>query len=307
MKFTEAKLEQTFIELLGIEGYPHSFGNTIVRSVDEVLIEADFREYLNARYHSENITVAEINTILLQLKNLPASDLYESNKTIMQWLADGFILKREDRSQKDIHIELIDYSGLTEHKVSNDIDIIAAEPKEAIYNKTYNNYKVITQLEITGTEKRIPDMILYINGLPLVVFEFKTAIQENCTIHNAYVQLTTRYKRDIPELFKYSAFCVISDGVNTKAGSFFAPYDFYYAWRSEPDRKLFDVDGFNSMFSMIHGMFNKKILRDIIQNFIYIPDSSKKDEKIVCRYPQYYAARSLYESIKKAEKPEGDG
>ena len=66
---------------------------------------------------------------------------------------------------------------------------------------------------------RIPDLILYINGLPLVVFEFKTAIQENTTIHDAYVQLTTRYKRDIPELFKYNAFCVISDGVNTKAGS----------------------------------------------------------------------------------------
>src|SRR5690606_3117453 len=106
--------------------------------------------------------------------------------------------------------------------------------------------------------------------------------------------------------FKYNAFCVISDGVNNKAGSFFAPYEFYYAWRRIAGLAK-DVDGIDSMFTLVQGMLHKNRLRDIIQNFIYIPDSSKKDEKIVCRYPQYYAARSLYENIKKAEKPEGDG
>jgi type I restriction enzyme R subunit len=217
-----------------------------------------------------------------------------------------FHFKREDRQQKDIHIELIDYRGLDKQRKSDNLDTIAAEPK-AQYGKDHNIYKFVNQLEIVGTERRIPDGIIYVNGLPVVVFEFKTAIQENTTIHNAYIQLTTRYKRDIPELFKYNAFCVISDGVNNKAGSFFAPYEFYYAWRSEPDRRIFDQDGINSMFSMVQGMFNQRTLRDIIRNFIYIPDSSKKDEKIVCRYPQYYAARTLYESIKKAEKPEGDG
>jgi len=120
------------------------------------------------------------------------------------------------------------------------------------------------------------------------------------------VQLTTRYKRDIPELFKYNAFCVISDGVNNKAGSFFAPYEFYYAWRRIAGLAK-DVDGIDSMFTLVQGMLNQNRLRDIVRNFIYLPDSSKKDEKIVCRYPQYYAARSLYENIKNAEKPEGDG
>jgi type I restriction enzyme R subunit len=153
---------------------------------------------------------------------------------------------------------------------------------------------------------RIPDLILYINGLPLVVFEFKTAIQENTTIHDAYVQLATRYKRDIPELFKYNAFCVISDGVNTKSGSFFAPYEFFYAWRKIEGMPN-EVDGIDAMFTLIQGMFNRKRLRDIIQNFIYLPDSSKKNEKIVCRYPQYYAAVKLFENIKSHQKPLGDG
>jgi type I restriction enzyme R subunit len=306
MKFTEAKLEDTFIELLGIEGYPHTLGNTIQRTVDEVLIESDLHTYLKKRYSAEGITDAEIKTILLQLNTLSASDLYETNKTIMRWLADGFILKREDRKQKDIHIEFIDYSGLSAHKIAEDLDVIAAEPKAEIYTETHNIYRFVNQLEITGTEKRIPDGILYINGLPLVVFEFKTAIKENCTVHDAYIQLTTRYRRDIPELFKYNAFCVLSDGVNTKAGSFFAPYEFYYAWRRIAGLAK-EVDGIDSMFTMIQGMLHPTRLRDIIRNFIYIPDTSKKDEKIVCRYPQYYAARALYDNIKIAQKPEGDG
>src|SRR5690606_13441019 len=169
-----------------------------------------------------------------------------------------------------------------------------------------NIYKFVTQLEIVGSEKRIPDGIIYINGLPLVVFEFKTAIREDATISDAFTQLTVRYRRDIPELFKYNTFCVISDGVNNKAGSFFAPYEFYYAWRRISGLSK-DVDGIDSMFTLIQGMLHQNRLRDIIQNFIYIPDTSKKDEKIVCRYPQYYAARALYDNIKKAQKPEGDG
>lgn len=283
MKFTEAKLEEAFIEVLENEGYPHSLGTTLSRKEDEVLIEDDLREFLKTKYKKEKITDTEIETILLQLKSLSAIDLYDTNKTIMNLLCDGFALKREDRNQKDIWIYLIDYS-----------------------TKNKNIYRFVNQLEITGNQKRIPDGIIYINGLPLVVFEFKSAIREEATILNAYVQLTTRYKRDIPELFKYNAFCVISDGVNNKAGSFFAPYEFYYAWRRIAGLTK-DVDGIDSMFTLVQGMLNQTRLRDIIQNFIYIPDNSKKDVKIVCRYPQYYAARKLYDNIKKAQKPDGDG
>jgi type I restriction enzyme, R subunit len=307
MKFSEAKLEEVFTELLGNEGFCHHLGITIKRRPDEVLIEEDLQNFLLKQYEEEGITVNEVKSIILNLKSLPASDLYESNKKFIRMVSDGFILKREDRNQKDIYIQLIDYKGLAKQKHAEPehlISIVAEDEEE--YGKDNNIYKFVNQLEITGTEKRIPDGIIYINGLPLVVLEFKTAIQEDCTIHDAYVQLTTRYKRDIPELFKYNAFCVISDGVNNKAGSFFAPYEFYYAWRRVAGLAK-EVDGIDSMYTLIEGMFNKNRLRDIIRNFIYIPDSSKKNEKIVCRYPQYYAARALFESIKKAQKPEGNG
>ena len=307
MKFTEQKLEKAFTELLGQEGYPHHLGITITRKPDEVLIEEDLSNFLLNQYAQENITLNEVNAIILQLKVLPSSDLYESNKTFLKMLSDGFILKREDRSQKDIYIQLINYAGLNKHRQPKEEELIyiIAEPEEN-YTIDTNIYKFVNQLEILGNEKRIPDGIVYINGLPLVVFEFKSAIREDATIHDAFKQLTVRYRRDIPEIFKYNVFCIISDGINNKAGSFFAPYDFYYAWR-RVEGLAKEVDGIDSMFTLVQGMFNKNRLRDIIRNFIYIPDSSKKNEKIVCRYPQYYAARALYNSIKQAQKPAGNG
>lgn len=283
-KFSEEKLENVFIELLDTEGYPHVIGNTISRYPDEVLIEQDLLDYLLTKYQRQKLTLTEAKSIILQLKSTPASDLYESNKKIMLWLSDGFLFKRENRNQKDILIELIDYDVIDD----------------------CNNYKFVNQLEIVGSEKRIPDGILYINGLPLVVFEFKSAIREEATIYDAYNQLTIRYRRDIPELFKYNVFCIISDGVNNKAGSFFAPYDFFYAWR-RVEGLAKEVDGIDSIFTLVQGMLNRNRLRDIIQNFIYMPDSSKKNEKIVCRYPQYYAANRLYQNIKLVQKPHGDG
>jgi type I restriction enzyme R subunit len=307
MKFTEEKLEKAFTELLVQEGFPHHLGITITRKPEEVLIEEDLQNFLLIHYAGQGITVNEIKSIILQLKSLSSSDLYESNKTFLKILSDGFILKRETRSQKDIYIQLIDYAGLNKHRQPTEdqlISLVTEENKE--YLKDKNIYKFVNQLEILGTEKRIPDGIVYINGLPLVVFEFKSAIREEATIYDAFKQLTVRYRRDIPELFKYNAFCVISDGVNNKSGSFFAPYEFFYAWRRVAGLAK-DVDGIDSMFTLVQGMFHKNRLRDIIRNFIYIPDSSKKNEKIVCRYPQYYAARALYDNIKKAQKPEGNG
>lgn len=299
MKFTESQLEKAFIDLLKAEDINHSLGGAVRKSefrgvqepppvyghiaTEKVILEDDFRHFLKSNYTAENITENEIQSIIRDLERLPASDLYESNKSFMKMVSDGFLLKREDRNQKDIYIQLIDYS-----------------------EKDNNTYKIVNQLAIKGYEMRIPDLIFYINGLPLVVFEFKTAIQENVTIYDAYKQLTTRYQKDIPELFKYNAFCVISDGANTKSGSFFAAYEFFYAWR-KVEGMTNEVDGIDSMFTLIQGMFNRNRIREIIQHFIYIPDSSKKNEKILCRYPQYYAATKLYDSIKRNQKPSGNG
>ena len=283
MKFTEEQLEKAVIELFKEEGFSYVKGQDIVRKIDDILIKDDLKKYLQNQYEKEGITDSEIESIIRKLEIFPSSALYESNKAIMKLISDGFVFKREDRNKKDLFIQLIDYS-----------------------EKDNNTFKIVNQFNIVGYHERIPDAIIYINGLPVVVFEFKSAIREEATIHDAFIQLTVRYQRDIPELFKYNAFCVISDGVNNKAGSFFAPYEFFYAWRRIEGSKK-EVDGIDSLYTLVKGMFDKHRLLDIIHNFIYLPDSSNKEEKIVCRYPQYYAANKLFENIKKNQRPLGDG
>ena len=330
MKFTEAQLEAAIIELLGEQGYPYTSGSDLSmadgsRQPEQVLIKDDLRAYLANRYAADEITTGEIDNIILQLETLPVGDLYESNKTFCKWLSDGFLLKREsgskpgEASKKDLYIQLIDYDQVNSEEVavaqeSYEMLPMAAEPSASYVATTQHNiFKIVNQLEIDSpsadNSMRIPDGILYINGLPVVVFEFKSAIrEEQASLHDAYVQLTTRYRRDIPQLFVFNALCVISDGVNNKMGNVFAPYDFYYAWRKVTGDESIEQDGINGLHTMLQGLFDKERLCDVIRNFIYFPDKSKGEVKIVCRYPQYYAARKLYENIKKERKlPNGEG
>ena len=286
MKFTEERLEQAVIQQLGQQGYPPCAACSLTRSPEDVLIKKDLRAYLARRYKSATISTAEIETLVRQLDSLPASDLYNSNKVFCQWLSDGFNLKREDRTAKDLYIQLLDFT-----------------------EKNDNIYKLVNQLEIEGKEgKRIPDAILYINGLPLVVFEFKSAIRaDQASIHHAYEQLTVRYRRDIPQLFVYNALCVISDGVNNKMGSLFAPYEFFYAWRKVTGEEPVPQEGMSSLTTMVQGLFDQRRLRQLLQHFIFFPDVSNKEEKIVCRYPQFYAVNKLYDNALAHRKPDGDG
>ena len=283
MGFNEHALELSIMELFQDEGYIHLTGDQIHREKSEVLLIDDIRQYLSDRYAADGITGGEIDGIILKLRSFSGT-LYEDNKSFIKLLTDGFILTREDRSQKDIYITLVDYE-----------------------NPEKNIFKIVNQVEIQGYEQlRIPDGIVYVNGLPLVVLEVKTAIDENTTIMNAYTQLTVRYKRDIPDLFIYNAFVVISDGANSKYGSLFSPYDFFYSWRKVNSEDK-DLDGINSLITMVKGLFRKDRLLGVVKNFIYFPDQSNKELKIVCRYPQYFAATKLYNNIKQHMRPDGDG
>lgn len=283
MKFTEESLERAVIELFSEIGVPHLRGQQLHRLPEEVILEEDLRDYLQKRYSAEGITPSEVDSIIRKIESLPSSALYESNKEFLRLLANGFSFVRQNRADKDFFVELLD--------------------KE---KPELNNFKIVNQLEVKGVEKRIPDAILYINGLPLVVIEFKSAIKENTTILDAHTQITVRYRRDIPNLLKYNAFCVISDGVNSKMGSMFSPYEYFYAWRKVHNSDQ-PSDGINSLFTLVRGLFDKSRVIDVVSNFIFFPDTAKKEEKFVCRYPQYYAARKLYENITNNLKPLGSG
>lgn len=286
MKYTESKLEQSFIELLQAEGYTYVSGQDIARKNNqEVLIRQDLSKFLLQQH--PDLEINEIEALTNELAFQSASNLYDSNKYICKLVADGLIFKRHNPLKKDIHVRYVDVNPET--------------------CKKNNTYKVVSQFEIQGNHLRIPDLILYINGIPLVVFELKTVIEEEIKIKAAFDQLTIRYERDIPELLKYNAFLVISDGVNTKSGTLFSPYEFFYAWNKITGYENKALDGIPSMFALIQGMLNRERLVNILHHFILFPDNSKHETKILARYPQYYAALKLYDNIVLHQKPKGDG
>lgn len=282
-KFDEAQLEQSIIELMVAEGWTYTPGEDIARQPDEVVIVEDLRAFLRRRNKAEGITDQEVEAAIHALSACDSAGIYSQNKSVMKRIMDGFSLKRQDLDKAPLYIYVIDFD----------------EPMN-------NTFRFVNQVEIEGECKRIPDGIAFVNGLPLVVFEFKSAIKENTTIQNAYDQLAIRYRRDIPDLFRYNAFVVISDGASNKFGSLFAPYDFFYGWR-KVEAKDTDADGINSLFTLIKGLFRPSRLIEVVHNFIFFPDTPKNEDKIVCRYPQFFAAKLLHDNILRHSRLNADG
>ena len=272
--FNEHTLEMAIMELFEQQGYSYVNGETIHKELTEVLLRDDLRMYLMDRYAQEGITPLEVERVIAKLTADNGAPLYEQNAQTYRLMTEGFAIKREDASLPDIFVEVIDFKNIDK-----------------------NIFKVVNQLEIKGQERRIPDGIVYVNGLPVVVLEFKSAVKEDTTIMNAYTQLTVRYRRDIPELFRYNAFVVISDGVNNKYGTLFTPYEFFYAWRKVERTDKANNDGIDSLHTMMAGLFRRERLLSVMKDFVFFPDNSKSERKIVCRYPQFFATHRLYENI----------
>lgn len=155
MKFDEHHLELSIMELFENQGYAHITGSEIHHEKTEVLLIDVLRNYLLFRYGSQNITENEITSAINRIKNI-SSDLYDENKKVLDLLCNGFTLRRDDPNQKDLFIQLIDFD----------------EPENNMFN-------IVNQLEVQGREQlRIPDGIVYINGIPVVVLEFKSAIKK---------------------------------------------------------------------------------------------------------------------------------
>lgn len=151
VNFNEHALEMSIMELFKEQGYIYLNGSQIHRERTEVLLMDDLKQYLYNRYAVDGITPSEVDGIALMLRNISGT-LYEANKAVYKLLCDGFILNREDRTQKDLYIELIDFD-----------------------NAENNIFKAVNQFEIGygNNERRIPDGIVFVNGIPVVVLEFK--------------------------------------------------------------------------------------------------------------------------------------
>lgn len=280
--FTEDKLEKAIIELFaGLQGYTHVPGEAIHRKFEDILLEDDLRNFLLNQY--ADLTEVEVIKIISRLKNIPSSPLYIGNREAFWLVNEGFDLQRDEPGKIALHVNYIDFE------------------------KPENNcFKVVNQYSVQGERLRRPDMLLFINGIPMAIFEFKTAIEEDKTIYDAWKQIHIRYCRDIPKLMKYCFLSIISDGANTKMGSIFTPYEYYYAWNKvDGDEKV--SNGISSLFTLVKGAFEIDRLTAILRDFVCYPDDSNSDMAIVTRYPQFFATNKMLENIKAHLKPSGDG
>ena len=280
-KFTEAELEKAIIELCEQQGYTYVCGEDMHRKYEDILLLDDLRSYLTSCYNGLSDT--EMQKIINKLSLINATPLYLGNREAFRLVNEGFDLARDAVSKVALHIDYINYD----------------EPDK-------NIFKVINQYSVQGEHLRRPDMLLFINGIPIAIFEFKTAIEEDTTIFDAWKQITIRYCRDIPKLMKYCFLSVISDGANTRMGSIFTPYEYYYAWNKANDTDTV-ANGISSLFTMIEGAFAKERVLALLRDFVFYPDDSPKNEAIVCRYPQFFGARKMLENIKLHMRPDGDG
>ncbi|MBN2795118.1 MAG: HsdR family type I site-specific deoxyribonuclease [Clostridia bacterium] len=282
-RFTEQELEQAIINLFEQEDYIYENGENIHRLFEDILLVDDLKKYLLKKYDKENLTENEIETIINSIKLVPSHPLYDGNKEVYRLINSGFSIARDDSALQNLHVSLIDF---------NDLD--------------NNIYKVVNQYSVQGSVLRRPDLIVFINGIPVCICEFKSAIREETTIVDAWKQINNRYKRDIPNLMKYCFLSMITDGANSKLGTIFTPYEYYYAWKKIDDGEAVS-DGINSLITMIKGALSQERITEILNDFVYYPDSTDVDLAVVTRYPQYFATKKMFENIKQHIKPDGDG
>ena len=273
-KYYENDFELAVLDIFKDSGWEYECGYDIHREKDEIIISEDFVNYLNNKYG--HMSHQEIEQIKSNLLNVNSQSLYRLMKETYSKLIKGYDLKRDDGS--NLYIDYIDFENINN-----------------------NIYKVVNQYEFSEYKDRRPDVIVFINGIPVSIFELKNPSDENVNIKDAYDQTHIRYSQDIPSLMKFDFINVISDGANTRYGSLFSSYEFYFKWNStdgdnyynsdiidiDLDELKTETDGIGTLNYLIEGLFNKETLLNIIKNYIYIPDNNNNDLIVLPKYYQY--------------------
>lgn len=287
-KIFESTIEEFVIELLQNQGWQYLSPEEqeLERpNLSEVVLKNRLRraiENINPHLSDEAREQA-----LRQVLNLPSQNLIDNNEAFHRLLTEG------------IEIEVMGADGIKGDKVWL-VDFENVENNEFV---ACNQFTVIEN----NVNKR-PDVVLFVNGLPLVVIELKNPIDENATVHKAFTQLQN-YKNAIPSLFYYNATLVASDGLDAKTGTISADFSRFMTWKSA-DGKKEDAGTIPQIETLVKGMLTKKILLDLIQHFIVFEKSKKEDAKTglssvvtikkIAAYHQYFAVNKAIESTLRA-------
>lgn len=281
MPFTEANYENAIIELLRDHlGYDYIYGPDVVREYTEPL----HVELLRVALHNINrgVATAAIDEAMDKVRNLATGSLLQKNAQFHDYLQNGVEVNYYDgKEQRSARIRLIDY----------DLPM-------------HNTFTAINQWTVEENSTRRADIVVFVNGLPLVVIELKSPSRENTDVSEAFRQLRN-YMIEIPSLFAYNAFCVMSDHATSKAGTITAGEDRYMEWKTT-DGSLLDtrLANFDVLF---RGMFDKVRLLEIVRNFLCFSKEEKSDAKILAAYHQFYAVRKAVDSTIEATKTDGKG
>lgn len=298
-KITENDIELYTIEELESLGFQFLNGPAIApdgdvperREYRDIILSGRLRAALQKL--NPDIPVVAREQALREVQRISSPELITNNETFHRFLTDGVPVQyRLDGNEKSDYVWLIDFAN----PLNNEFLIV-------------NQYTVIE-----NNQNKRPDILLFVNGIPLVLIELKNAADENATIRKAFDQIQT-YKATIPSLFTYNSLCVISDGMESRAGSVSSGFSRYMVWKSADGRT--EASRFAPQIeTLIKGMLNPATLLDLVRNFIVFEKSRKEDPKTgliqvetikkVAAYHQYYAVNKAVENTLNAAADTGN-
>ena len=278
--FNEAVFENSIIELLEKLGYKHIYGPDMERETHDPLMKDELRnslEMINPKLPS-----AAIDEAILKLRNYETVSLISKNETFMDYLQNGVQVSYHEKGEtKSTLVYLVDYN-----------------------NFSRNSFIVANQWTYEEYERKRPDIVIFLNGLPVVIMELKSPRADSVTIEDAYLQIRN-YMKSIESMFIYNAFCVISDQSQTRAGTITASLDRFMEWKTVNGN--YEETRFADFTTLIEGMFEKNRFLDILHNFICFSKDSSGDAKILAAYHQYFAVKKAIRCTVKASMEGGDG
>ena len=281
MSFAEATFEAAIIELFEQLGYTHLYGPDIDRDYSSPLLESVLQDGLTRI--NRHLPADAISEAIAKLKGFDTGSLLQKNMAFMDYLQNGvpvrYFVKGEERSAL---VYLVDYAHVDQN--------------------TFYAVNQFTYIE-NGNNRR-PDIILFINGLPLVLIELKSPSKDEVGAENAYRQIRN-YMQDIPGMFYYNAICVISDLSTNKAGTITSGFDRFMEWKTKDGQ---DVNPDPAQFDTFYeGIFQRERFLDILKNFILFSHGTSNTVKILAGYHQYFAVRKAIEKAIVATRTDGKG
>ena len=278
--YTEADYENSIIELFRNMGYRHVYGPDIDRDFNSPLYDSELEAALTRL--NPDMPSDAISDALYKLKNFENAELVQKNEVFMDYLQYGVEVRYFEKGEER--------SGL----------VYLADYK----NPNNNSFIVANQWTYVENSNKRPDVLLFLNGLPVVLIELKSPSREETDASEAYTQIRN-YMHEIPSMFIYNCICVMSDHLTSKAGTITSGEDRFMEWKTKDGN--YENTQYAQFDTFFEGMFTKERLLDIIKNFICFSNEGLKKYKILAGYHQYFAVNKAIESTKHATVTDGKG